>query len=65
MIGMALGAAGDPTAASIAADPTIGDELRAVASLDGALALCDVIGGTAPRRVRAALTAARIRLDAG
>jgi argininosuccinate lyase len=64
MIGMALGAAGDPIAATIAADPSIGDELRAVASLDGALALCDVVGGTSPSRVRAALAAARVRLAA-
>ncbi|HLA15282.1 MAG TPA: argininosuccinate lyase [Candidatus Limnocylindrales bacterium] len=63
MIGMALGAAGDPLAASIAADTSIGDELRASASLEGALALSDVVGGTSPRRVRAALAAARARLD--
>ena len=30
----------------------LGDELRAAASIDGALASCDVIGGTAPTRVR-------------
>ncbi len=62
MIGMALGAAGDQIAASIAAEPAIGDELRASASLEGALAMSDVIGGTSPRRVRAALAAARSRL---
>jgi len=33
------------------------------ASLDGALASCDVIGGTAPARVMSALAAARSRLD--
>jgi argininosuccinate lyase len=64
MIGMALGAAGDPRAADIAADPSIGDSLRAAASLEGALASCDVIGGTAPDRVRGALTAARQRIGA-
>ncbi len=62
MIGMALGAAGDVGAAALAADEGIGDELRAAASVDGALATCDVIGGTAPKRVGAALAAARSRL---
>ena len=64
MIGLALGAAGDPTAATLAEDPGIGDALRAAASIEGALASCDVIGGTAPTRVAAALEAARARLDA-
>jgi argininosuccinate lyase len=63
MIGLALGASDDPTAAAHATDEGIGDELRAAASLDGALASCDVIGGTAPTRVAAALEAARARLD--
>ena len=62
MIGLALAASGDETAAGLAADPAIGDTLRAAASLDGALASCDVIGGTAPTRVAAALEAARARL---
>jgi len=64
MVGLALGASGDPAAADLAADPGIGDELRAAASIDGALASCDVIGGTAPTRVAAALEKARARLDA-
>lgn len=64
MIGIALGAAGDPVAARLAAEPGIGDALRAAASIDGALASCDVVGGTAPERVRAALAAARARLEA-
>jgi argininosuccinate lyase len=64
MVGLALGASGDPAAADLAAEPEIGDELRAAASLDGALASCDVVGGTAPTRVAAALEAARARLDA-
>jgi argininosuccinate lyase len=63
MIGMALGASGDADAAALAADPGIGEALRAAASIDGALASCDVIGGTAPDRVRDALTATRARLD--
>jgi argininosuccinate lyase len=63
MVGMALGASGDPIAARLAEDPGIGDRIRAAASLDGALASCDVVGGTAPARVHAALAAARVRLD--
>jgi argininosuccinate lyase len=63
MIGLALGASGDPTAGTLAAETGIGDELRTAASIEGALASCDVIGGTAPRRVQAALEAARARLD--
>ena len=62
MIGLALGASGDETAAALATDPTIGETLRSAASLDGALAACDVVGGTAPIRVAAALEAARARL---
>ncbi len=65
MIGLALGASGDAGAAALAADEGIGDHLRAAASVDGALATCDVIGGTAPVRVAAALAAARTRLDGG
>jgi hypothetical protein len=64
MIGMALGSAGDETAASLAADPGVGEALRAAAAIEGALESCDVIGGTAPRRVAEALAAARARLDA-
>jgi argininosuccinate lyase len=63
MIGLALGAAGDEGAATLAAEAGIGDQLRAAASVDGALATCDVIGGTAPTRVAAALGDARRRLD--
>jgi argininosuccinate lyase len=63
MIGLALGAAGDATAQSLAADETIGEVVRGAASVDGALASCDVIGGTAPTRVAEALAAARRRLE--
>jgi argininosuccinate lyase len=63
MIGMALGAAGDERAAALAADPGIGEALRDAAAIDGALASCDVIGGTAPERVAGALRATRTRLD--
>jgi argininosuccinate lyase len=62
VIGMALGASGDPVAGVLAAEPGIGDSVRAAASLDGAVAACDVVGGTAPGRVAAALAAARARL---
>jgi argininosuccinate lyase len=62
MLGMALAAAGDERARELAAEPGIGDELRAAAAIDGALASCDVIGGTAPTRVATALAAARGRL---
>jgi argininosuccinate lyase len=65
MVGLALGASRDPAAAGLADDPGIGEALREAASLDGAMASCDVIGGTAPTRVAAALAAARARLDEG
>jgi argininosuccinate lyase len=64
MIGMALGASGDGRCAELASEPGIGDAIRAAAALDGALASCDVIGGTAPGRVATALAAARVRLEA-
>jgi argininosuccinate lyase len=59
----ALAASDDDTARGLADDPSIGATLRAAADIDAALASCDVIGGTAPARVRQALTAARARLD--
>ena len=62
MIGLALGASGDTGVALLATDEGIGEYLRAAASVDGAIATCDVIGGTAPVRVAAALEAARERL---
>jgi argininosuccinate lyase len=62
MVGLALAAGGDDQARSLAEEPGIGDELRAAASIEGALASCDVIGGTAPARVAQALAAARERL---
>jgi len=65
MIGLALGASGDETARALATEPGIGDEIREAASVEGALATSDVIGGTAPKRVAAALAAARARLGEG
>ena len=64
MIGLALGASGDETARHLAAEPGIGDAIRSAASVEGALATCDVVGGTAPVRVAAALAATRARLGA-
>ncbi|HSK52637.1 MAG TPA: argininosuccinate lyase [Clostridia bacterium] len=60
----ALAASDDAVARELAAEPGIGDAVRAAAGLEAALAAPDVIGGTAPNRVRAALEAARARLDA-
>jgi argininosuccinate lyase len=65
MIGLALGAAGDETARSLAEEPGIGDLIRAAASVEGALEAADVVGGTAPGRVSAALAAAKARLAEG
>jgi len=59
----ALAAAGEPTAVALAEEPGIGVAVRDAAGLEGALASCDVVGGTAPVRVHAALNAARKRLD--
>ena len=61
-IAAALAASDDTVAAKLRGDAALPGELRAAAGLDGALAGCDVVGGTAPRRVAAALTAARARL---
>ncbi len=58
----ALDGSDDPVAQSLAREKGIGRELRAAASIEGALESADVIGGTAPARVAAALEAARTRL---
>ena len=62
MIGLALGASGDETARRLAGESGIGDAIRSAASVEGAIATCDVVGGTAPVRVAAALAATRARL---
>ncbi|HEX5825759.1 MAG TPA: argininosuccinate lyase [Candidatus Limnocylindrales bacterium] len=59
----ALRASDDPIARSLADEPDIGAGVRAAASVEGSLAAADVIGGTAPNRVAAALAAARARVD--
>jgi argininosuccinate lyase len=43
--------------------PTIGDDVYGVLSLEGSVASRDHVGGTAPRRVRAAIEEARRTLD--
>ncbi|MBA2255072.1 MAG: argininosuccinate lyase, partial [Chloroflexi bacterium] len=58
----ALRVSGDHDAQALALHPDAPAKVRATASLDGALERCDVVGGTAPTRVRAAVAAARERL---
>lgn len=59
----ALDGSDDPVARALAVEKGIGAALRAAASIEGALESTDVIGGTAPARVAAALEAARARLS--
>jgi argininosuccinate lyase len=58
----ALWSVDDTEAGRLSADAGIGSLARAAASVEGALAAADVIGGTAPPRVQAALAAVRDRL---
>jgi argininosuccinate lyase len=60
-----LSASDDDVAGSLATDGAIVAALREAATLEGALSAPDVIGGTAPARVAAALAAAKSRLAAG
>ena len=62
---IAAGLAGsdDSIAVALVGDASLPGELRAAAGLEGAMAGCDVTGGTAPRRVAAALAAAKARLN--
>jgi argininosuccinate lyase len=62
VIGAALSSSEDSIAIALVGDAAVPGELRAAAGLEGAMAGCDVIGGTAPRRVAAALAAAKARL---
>jgi len=64
VIAAALAEGPDAVAAGLAGDPALPGELRAAASVEAAVAACDVVGGTAPGRVAAALAAARGRLAA-
>ncbi|RLT33538.1 MAG: argininosuccinate lyase [Chloroflexi bacterium] len=58
----ALAESPDAAALTLAGDPAMAAALRQAATIEAALASCDVIGGTAPDRVAAALAAARVRL---
>ena len=58
-----LSTSDDETAQALAAEPLIGRELLAGATVEASLAAADVVGGTAPARVTAAIAAARARLD--
>jgi argininosuccinate lyase len=62
MITASLSSSDDRTARELAAEPDIGGELRAAASIETAIGALDVVGGTAPNRVSAAIAAARARL---
>ncbi|HSW43429.1 MAG TPA: argininosuccinate lyase [Patescibacteria group bacterium] len=62
-VGAAFADAGNGEAAALAGDPATPGRLRAAATVEAALASCDVVGGTAPGRVAAALAAARERLE--
>ena len=57
-----LAGSNDPVAAALATDPTVPAALRHAATIEAALARLDVVGGSAPARVAAALAAARERL---
>jgi len=59
-----LAAADDETARRLATEPGAVAALLANATIAASLAATDVIGGTAPGRVAAAIAAARARLDA-
>ena len=61
----ALAGADDEAARRLATEPGTAADVRTSAGLEGALAAADVTGGTAPRRVQAALRAARDRLGEG
>jgi argininosuccinate lyase len=65
VIAAALAEGRDTAVMGLAGDPGLPGALREAATLDAALASCDVAGGTAPGRVAAALAAARARLGAG
>ena len=58
----ALRASDDPQAQALADDEAVPDLVRGAATVEGALARCDVIGGTAPERVLAEIVAHEVRL---
>ncbi len=59
----ALDGSDDPVAQGLRRQKGIVAQLRAAATIEGALASADVTGGTAPARVAAALAEARARLE--
>ena len=59
----ALAASEDARARELSADPGLAAALREAASVEGALEGADVIGGTNPKRVQAALDEAKRRLS--
>jgi argininosuccinate lyase len=59
----ALDGSDDPVARGLAREKGIVAALRAAATIEGSLAATDVVGGTAPDRVRRALAEARARLE--
>jgi argininosuccinate lyase len=61
-IAQALAASEDSTTRGLASDSEVPARVLAAAGLDAALARFDVVGGTAPARVRAALAVAAERL---
>jgi argininosuccinate lyase len=61
-IAAALAGSDDDAARGLAGDAAVAAALREAAGLDGAIARCDVVGGTAPARVAAELAAAAQRL---
>ena len=57
-----LGGSDDPRARELGTDAGTAEALRQAATVEGALGRFDLIGGTAPRQVRAQLDAAATRL---
>jgi len=58
-----LAESGDTAVMGLAGDSDLPASLRDAATLEAALASCDVVGGTAPTRVASALAVARARLE--
>ena len=59
----ALDGSDDPAARALGHEKGIAAQLRAAATIEGSLAAADVIGGTAPVRVAAALAEVKARLE--
>jgi argininosuccinate lyase len=63
IIAVSLAESRDTVALKLAGDPDVTEAVRTAATIEAALASCDVVGGTAPARVRAALAEVRERLE--